>query len=167
MNDVIIYTDPGGTVTICHLPKEVLAAMQNGGFCDQSQSFMDEQIERQIAAGLPEFAVRRYVKAAAFGGLTEAEAFEVLRDRDCANGTAHERVKPSDLPDRWFRYAWQRSHNGGPIVIDMKKAKRIQMNHLKRFAEVKRLDLQWARWRERVRRAETPLALKHVWPDLH
>ena len=67
----------------------------------------------------------------AFGGCTEAEVWEIIRDRDCArHGTLHELIDVSDLPDRWFRDAWRRSSNGGPPSVDLEKAKPIQWRKL-------------------------------------
>ena len=59
-----------------------------------------------------------------FGGCTTAEAYGIIRDRDCSHlGTGCELWDASDLPtDRRYRNAWRRSHNGGPIYIDDRAA---------------------------------------------
>lgn len=106
--------------------------MQNGGFWDdRPRGFIDTQIERQIADGIDPDHARRFAHAVAFGGCTEAEVWEIVRDRDCArHGTLHELIDVADLPDRWFRDAWRRSSNGGPPSIDLEKAKPIQWQRL-------------------------------------
>ena len=66
-----------------------------------------------------------FVMAMQFGGCTDAEAYEIMRDRFCAHlGSGIELWDTTDVPkDRWFREAWVRSHNGGPIDISLTKAR--------------------------------------------
>jgi hypothetical protein len=137
-----------------------------GRWADQGRGYIDTQIERQIAAGHVERAVVKFCRAMAFGGCTDAEALEIIRDRDCGHlGTAFDLVDFSDVPtDRYFRDAWQRSHNGGPIYINIGLARKIQMKRLKLAASQRGAELQPVLWRERIRRAETPEQLKNIWP---
>ena len=85
------------------------------------------QIERQIAAGHDADAARRFVIAMQFGGCSTAEAYGIIRDRDCAHlGTGCELWDVKDIPtDRTYRDAWRRSHNGGPIWLDERLAQAI------------------------------------------
>lgn len=96
---------------------------------------MDRQIASMVNRGVNEDAACRYAKAVMFGGCTTAEALEIIRDRDCAHlGTAIELLDHADVPtDRWFRDAWSRSHNGGPITISLKKARPIQFRHIRNY----------------------------------
>jgi hypothetical protein len=123
-------------------------------------------IDAEIAAGQPEWLAWRYIEALAFGGCTTAEAFEIIRDRDCVPfGTGFEIWDLDDIPgDRWFRDAWRRSRNGGPIYVDMAFARKIHMKRLQSVANQRHATLQENRWRERIRRAETPEQLKNIWP---
>lgn len=128
----IVYTRHDGGVSVTYPTPEIFRVMQNGGFWDdRPRGFIDTQIERQIADGIDPDHARRFAHAVAFGGCTEAEVWEIVRDRDCArHGTLHELIDVADLPDRWFRDAWRRSSNGGPPSIDLEKAKPIQWQRL-------------------------------------
>lgn len=128
----IIYTCHDGGVSICYPSAEIFKIMQCGGYWDdRPRGYVDEQIRRQIEAGHHPDAARRFAKAVAFGGVTEAEAWGIIRDRDCGHlGTLHELINTSELPDRWFRNAWVRSSNGGPPSIDLGLAKKIQWQKL-------------------------------------
>ena len=161
----IVYTRHNGGVSILCPAAEAMAAMSIGGYWDHMpRGYIDTQIDRQISAGILPWAAQRFAHALAFGGHTDAEALCVIRDRDSAHlGTAHELLDMDEIPhDRWFRDAWRRSHNGGPIYISMPEARRMQMERVKRAA--KDIDLKLDLWRARIRRAETPEALKQVWP---
>jgi hypothetical protein len=137
-----------------------------GRWADMPKGYIDIQIERQIEAGRNERAAVRFARAMAFGGCTDAEALEIIRDRDCGHkGMAFDLVDFRDVPsDRWFRDAWRRSHNGGPIYTGMPEARKIQMKRLQSAATQRKAELQFARWKERIRRAETPEQLKNIWP---
>src|SRR4030067_698152 len=115
MTQAIVYTCQGGNVSICYPAPMCLRAL-TGGSCwgNFTRGFIDTQIERQIARGLPPSVAVRFARAMVSGGCTDAEALAIIRDRDCSQGIAHELVNPYGyLPDRWFRDAWRRSHNGG------------------------------------------------------
>lgn len=130
---VIVYTRHDGGVSLCIPSKNIFDIMQNGGYWDDMpRGFVERQIELQIQAGIAPDHARRFAHAVAFGGCTQSEAWGIIKDRDCArHGTLHELVDASDLPpDRWFRDAWARSQNGGPIGVDLKKAKVIQWQKL-------------------------------------
>jgi hypothetical protein len=163
----IVYTRPDGGVNICCPAREIMAHLTCGGFfANPVRGVIDRHVEAEIAAGRPEWLAHRYVKALAFGGCTTAEALEIIRDRDCApHGAGFEVWRFDDFPqDRWFRNAWRRSHNGGPIYTDMATARKIQMKRLQTVANQRHATLQENRWRERIRRAETPEQLKNIWP---
>lgn len=165
----IIYTRPDGGVSICCLAKEIIAAMSTGGyFGEMARGEFDAKVDEQVRSGRPEWLAVRFIEALAWGGLTTAEALGVVRDRDCAPyGTGCELWDVGDLPgDRWFRNAWRRSANGGPINIDMKAARKIQIGRIRKFAEAQKIDLRLSLWRERIRSAETPEHLKAVWPKV-
>lgn len=128
----IVYTRPDGGVAICVPSLTALAYMTGGGgrwddILRWDREFLDRQIAAQARHGVGERAAARFVYAMQWGGLTTAEAYGVMRDRFCAHlGTGCELWDTADVPtDRTYRDAWRRSHNGGPIVIDERKAMEI------------------------------------------
>ena len=179
MRKRIVFTRFEGGVSICCPAKEAIAWMGCGGFWnDQPRGFMDAQIERQIARGVAPDVASRYAHAMQFGGCTTAEALEIIRDRDCApRGTAIELWDVSEVPtDRWFRDAWRRSHNGGPISVDLKLARPIQWKKAKsaiasenkrradEFERTPLIEVDWDRIRERIRSAMDEHDLREIWP---
>jgi hypothetical protein len=153
--------------------------MQNGGFWDdRPRGFIETQIERQIRDGVDPNHARRFANAVAFGGCTEAEVWEIVRDRDCSrHGTLHELIDVSELPDRWFRDAWRRSSNGGPPSVDLEKAKPIQWRKIldavsqenkKREFDLFGLPpikLQRLTFQNAIRNARDDEELRKIWPD--
>lgn len=178
-NKRILYTRHDGGVNICTPALECITWLANGDYWTGRGIDLAEQIERAVAAGHHESAARRFVYALDRGGCTTAEAFEIIRDRDCAHlGTAHELVSNTDLPSRYFRDAWCRGHNGGPIDIDLTAARRIQLTYLRRAEALENarrrespdfidqpLELNWGPVRDRLRAAETPEELRRIWPE--
>ena len=128
----IVYTRHDGGVSVTTPAREMFSIMQFGGYWnDRPRGFVEVQIERQIADGIDPDHARRFAHAVAFGGCTEAEVWEIIRDRDCArHGVLHELIDVGELPDRWFRDAWSRSANGGPVSVSLEKAKPIQWARL-------------------------------------
>lgn len=117
-----------GGVSVYAPAQNCLAMMACGGrWNGERRGFLHDQIDRQIERGIRSDVAQRFVLAMQFGGCTTAEALEILRDRDCApHGTAIELWDSDEIPsDRWFRDAWVRSHNGGPIAINRRQARRI------------------------------------------
>ena len=175
----ILYTSHEGGVSICTPSLTCFKWLSSGGYwAGHSRGWLEEQEERQIAAGHFPWAVRAFMRAMQEGGCTTAECYEIIRDRDCGHlGTAHELIDPADIPDRWFRDAWRRSHNGGPIYLDIPKARKIQfirikgfmtaenkkrLNDLDRFDDLIELDLHNI---ANMLRAETdPDRIRSIWP---
>ncbi len=180
MNGCIVYTRFDGGVSICYPTDDVISWMGCGGYwSDRPRGFLEAQIERQIAAGHGSDASKRFAHAVQFGGRTTAEAYEIIRDRDCAHlGTAIELWDRSDVPtDRWYRNAWYRSSNGGPIGVSLKLAKPIQFKHIKSAvdAEMRRrsedvesfdipVDVDLSAVRESIYRARDEFELRSIWP---
>lgn len=183
MDKRIVYTRKSdGGVSICCPAEWTVHAMCHGGAWREMPWFypgFDEvQIERQIAAGISPAVARRYAAAMMIGGCTTAEALEIIRDRDCTpHGTAIELWDVSDVPnDRWFRDAWRRSHNGGPISVDLKLAKPIQWQRARAFVETENkrradeldcpglIEVNWDKLRARIRSARCEVELKSIWP---
>lgn len=174
-----MFTAYEGGVSTCHPANDIISVMSCGGYWnDYPRGFVDEQVERQIRDGIDPDHAHRYARAVAFGGCSESEAWSIIRDRDCARfGTHHELIKFSDLPDGWFRDAWSRGHNGGPIFIDMVKARNIQWRKIS-FAvreenKSRELDLFGRplislpkdEYRSLIMRARDEDELKKIWPE--
>jgi len=161
----IVYTTHDGGVTVNAPTPEFLGWLRGGGFWFGRTNDMDAWIERKIAQGKRRYGVEAYALALRDGGVTLKEAYALTRDYDCAHlGSGHELWTVADLPNRWFRDAWRRSHNGGPIAVDMAKARKIQLKRIKTAADRVKADLELIRWRERIRRAPSPEQLRQIWP---
>lgn len=183
MRQRIVYTRHDGGVSICCPTDWTISAMCNGGAWPSLPwyypGFDKVQIERMVARGIREDDAVRYAIAMMAGGCTNAEALEIIRDRDCApHGTAIELWDVSEIPtDRWFRPAWRRSHNGGPISVDLKLARPIHWKRARKAAEkqnkrradefeiMPQIEVDWDRIRERIRGAIDETDLRQIWPE--
>lgn len=178
----VVFTMKDGRVAVYQASKRCLSFMSNGGrWNDMPKGFVNDEIERQCqsASGHDPDAVARFCRAMAFGGVTGKEALALLVARDVAyQGSMIELYDVDDIPtDRWFREAWSRSKNGGPINIDLEKAKLIHWEKLKRaaFAENKRreealyaepkLVFDNLAYRKYIRSARDHEELRAVWPE--
>jgi len=175
----ILYTRHDGGVSINYPTAEIFTVMQSGGFWnDKPHGFVNEQIELQIANGIDQKHAKRFAHAVAFGGCTEAEVWEIIKDRDCArHGFLHELIDTSELPDRWFRDAWRRSSNGGPPSVDLEKARPIQwqriLHAVSQENKKRELDLfgkapiriSKLRYQSAIRNARDDEELRKVWPS--
>jgi hypothetical protein len=179
MGRCIVYTRHDGGVSICCPTDWIMSAMSCGGMWDHMPpGVMDRQIASMVNRGVDEDAAHRYAKAVMFGGCTTAEALEIIRDRDCAHlGTAIELWDTDDVPtDRWFRDAWSRSHNGGPISINLERARPIQFGRINDYVDAenkKRLvelhprriiEVDMAAIRNKIIQARDEIELRQIWP---
>ena len=181
MRKRIVYTrHADGGVSICCPSDWAVTMMGCGGLWqDQPRGMADRQIASMVERGIREDVAARYANAVMFGGCTTAEALEIIRDRDCApHGTGIELWDLSEVPrDRWFRDAWRRSHNGGPISIDLRLAKPIQFARIKTAlaAENRRraedmdsfdalIEVDFLKLRESIRAVRDEIELRHIWP---
>lgn len=157
-----------------------IRAMMFGGFWDlMPRGFIAEQIELQVQGGIPREAATKFALAIGHGGLTYGEALNVMCERDYGHiGINIDIVDASEIPsDRWFRDAWTRSPNGGPIRIDMKKARRVHLRWLQAAVDVENAKRarRWFRRRPVVvpmitmaratLHARDEEELRRVWPD--
>jgi hypothetical protein len=155
----------------------LMGSREPAGWDGFARGFLDRQIAKQ-SEECGERNAHRFVMAMQFGGCTDAEAYEVMRDRFCAHmGSGIELWAVGDVPtDRWFRDAWVRSHNGGPIGISVAKARGIHFRKIKhavesenkrRLEEIEQFDHliepNWGAIREAIRRADDPTTLQRVW----
>lgn len=170
MHKRIVFNRHDGGVSICCPTDWAISMMGCGGLWDRRpRGYMDIQVERQIARGVKPDVARRYARAMQFGGCTTAEALEIIRDRDC-DGTAIELWDVAEVPtDRWFRDAWYRSHNGGPISINVEKARPIQWRHIKDTYKKRMSDLLFEEfdlepYKHKIIAARDDGELRRIWP---
>lgn len=143
----LCYIKPDG-VAIGHISQTILGAMTGTGF-----GWDAARIEREIAGfvhppapfiGAPEAVIRPFVLAEARGGLTEAQAIELLRQKDQPPGVVQTLVIEKDaLPkDVYFHGAWLWSAQFGRVEVDMPKARLMHMGEIRavRDKELAKLD---------------------------
>ncbi len=174
----IVYTRHDGGVSIACPTPWIFGELSRGGWADKPNGFADEQIHRQVKDGIHPDHAARFARAMTLGGVPEWEVWEIIKDRDYARkGTLHELHDLDDLPpDRWFRDAWSRSRNGGPIGIDLEKAKPIQWNKARQavadenkrreeaFEPMPLIAPPWETLRSAMRHARDHDELRKVWP---
>lgn len=179
MPKCIVSTRKDG-VTVTHPTPEIMSILTCGGAPKGyfgPELTIDGQIASMAARGIRESVAHKYIKHLFCGGLTDAEAYELIRDRDTdPEWTAKELWEPCDLPGRWFRDAWSRSHNGGPITIDLNKARPIQFRRIKSAVERENkkraddlhsfdalLDVDFLDVRKRISAARDEQELRLIW----
>lgn len=196
---LIVTTKPDGSVAVTAPTAEIMHILTCGGapagYFGRALD-RDWEVHKLMAAGCREAVAVRWIDHLIGGGLTDAEAYELVADKDVpSDWTARELVDAATLRhdnDRWFRDAWRRSRNGGPIDVDMPTARRIQaqriveaksaalaslgeqgeisliadggdMGELSMIERIRSLDL--VALSRRVRAARHPAELKTVWPQ--
>ena len=175
----IVYTCHDGSVSVCIPTDWAIKALASGGFWGaRPRGWYDRQVESQVARGVLPDAASRYVRAMITGGCTTAEALAIIRDRDCAHlGTQIELQDASDLPaDRWFRNAWSRSANGGPIGVNLELARPIQWQKARdavaaankqraeSFVAQGPIEPDWGTIRQAITNARDEKELRAIWP---
>lgn len=177
LDRAIVYNAFKGNIEVCHPSPQIFAIMSHGGWWDLApRGFVDRQIERQVSSGIDPDHAARFAKAVAFGGVTEAETWGIIKDRDCArHGDLHEVQRLEELPGRWFRDAWRRGRNGGPIGVDLEKARHVQFQNLKvafngyakkqefEYLPKPKIAPQWLTIRSAIRHARDEDELRKVW----
>lgn len=177
------FEDDGVSVT--HPSHEALYYMTGpGGYWNGYPfGFLNELVRRkscpilQRGHACTKEAATRFVKAMQFGGKSCEEAWDIIAQHDCARfGHLIEVQHVDELPpDRWYRDAWYRSANGGPIMVSLDRARLIQLQH------IGNVTYEFNRWNERnlkptiahdadaIQRAidDAPdlETLRQVWPD--
>jgi hypothetical protein len=193
MNKRIVYTRPDGCVSIVIPSQRCYLACTGGGLSAAephrgTRAWMDRQVSNFAKGGTREDVARKWVEVMAFGGLTTAECFGLLRDKDVpGDGLSPELWDTDDISaDRWFRDAWRRSPNGGPIWIDLDAARACQLGHI--IAAVQHhnqaemtspargklwghngpelIEIEPQRWQRAVQAAQSLEEIRAVWPLL-
>lgn len=177
----IVSTGKDGWVYITHPTPEIMSIFTNGGAPDGyfGRIDWDAQIASMVDRGVSERTATKWVRSVLSGGLTDAEAYELIRDRDTQpDWNGKELWERADIPtDRWFRDAWKRSPNGGPIYVSIERAKPIQFKRIRsaiedenrrRKNELELFDVPFEcdlpAMRERIRSVDDERALRAIWP---
>lgn len=176
MRQRIVYTRHDGGVTVnCPAPR-IFAEMQRGAWGHMPRGWVEYQVYMAIKDGRNPDGVKRFALAMVKGGVTEKDCWAIIRDRDTLHkGTLHELQDLADLPDRWFRNAWRRSHNGGPVGIDLERARLIQWERLvettdeankRRIRALRPLPpVSIDHLRAPIERASDTDELRRIWPE--
>lgn len=131
MRQRIVYTRFDGGVTVNTPAPEIFRQLHDGAWGSWKKEWVDYEIDHAIKDGRNPEGVKRFALAMIKGGCTERDVWSIIRDRDCLHkGKLHDLQDLEDLPDRWFRNAWRRSANGGPVGIDLERARLIQWDRL-------------------------------------
>ncbi len=141
MRERIIYTRPEDYGVNIISPSDRCYSVLTGSGAYEvepwrgSRVWMERQVKHfgQSVPPVAEPIARRWVMAMAFGGLSRDEFFTLLIDKDVPEESRRmaEIVAVDDLPkDRWFRNAWTRSPNGGPITVDLERARSVQASYI-------------------------------------
>lgn len=172
----IVSTRPDGGVSVTW-PGPDFKFFTNGGGV-QIENW-DGQIAEMTGRGVREDVAVRWLRGLCFGGCTDAEAYELMRDRDTKpEWTGKELWDWSDVPsDRWYRNAWKRSPNGGPIYVDLARARPVQFEYVcdavecenrRRAKDIDLFDMpievDFMAIRERIRCASDEIELRNIWP---
>ena len=128
----LLYTRPDGGVGVVALTPWCHRALTcGGGWLSHVGTTAAREAAKAEARGCDPGIEHRFATALESGGCSDAEAWGLIRDHDLpADAGAAELIEFSELPDRWFRDAWGRSHNGGPIVVRLDKARAIQRQRI-------------------------------------
>lgn len=182
-NKVIVCTTEDGAVAIVHPTPECLKELKQGRvdtldrdweifkFVNEPHWRPDRKDREKIAA--------TWIDALINGGVEGDAALELIALKDApAYATGIEFWDRSEVPsDRWFRNAWRRSPNGGPIRIDLDKARDIQFARIRNAVEIEDqrrhmcrqmpgpLTVDWTAIVEHIATAEDEHELRKVWPQ--
>lgn len=186
----IVYTHFDGTVGAIMPAHHAIARLTSGGgFYDpwikqQPRGLLDEMVRRKTCADIQKGrpcptsdAAWRLVNGLQYGGLSTPEAWDAIKDHDAARyGRLFDVQRLDEFPDAWWRSAWHRSANGGPIVVDLFKARTsqweraraaVRAENAKRrdsFDGKRRLKINWEALRTAMRNARDEHELRKVWP---
>lgn len=180
---VIVFTrkSDGGVSLRIPSPRCIANMGAGGRWGRMPRGFVATQIERHIADGRDPDSSRRFVHALAFGGHSTSEAFEIISDWSALHlGRQIEAFDRSEIPaDRWFRDAWSRSHNGGPIGIDLEAARLVHWSRIREavndenkrrreaFEPLRPIAPPWNTIRSAIKHARDEDELRRVWlPEL-
>lgn len=173
----LLYTRPDGGVGVVALTPWCHRALTcGGGWLSHVGTTAAREAAKAEARGCDPGIEHRFATALESGGCSDAEAWGLIRDHDLpADAGAAELIEFSELPDRWFRDAWGRSHNGGPVEIRLAPARTIQAARIHgALAEIQAararrllapLDFDLTAIAARIAAAASWQQLREVWPE--
>ena len=130
------YTYADGRFGGTHIISEnMLQMMQDGGH--RRAEDVEPEITAQVAKGWPEAATRKFIEALCNGGVTKAEAEQILLERDKPTDAAGWVWVENNVRARHFRNVWHIVD--GAIEVDMPNARGEHMNTIRK-ARNKKLD---------------------------
>ena len=105
---VVVHNRNDGGVTISYFSSSLLAVMMGTGY-GWNQERINYEVGKFVAGGKAEDIVLPYMEAVANGGVTEAQAIELINAKDDkANCLGCTVIEDTDLPsDQYFRDAWE------------------------------------------------------------
>lgn len=128
----IIWTDSNGNVRrYTPAPQAMKALTGDGGMLDPAH--IDKQAASYVTAGMGGAEARKLAEGFANGGLTEAEALDLIRDRHLlTNATNVTVVEAAELPyfGSFGRFAWRQDGAAAP-VFDMGRARSIKTDQIR------------------------------------
>ena len=115
----------------------MIRKLQEGGHYPASE--VEAEIARQVEVGLPEAGTRKFIEALCNGGVTEAEANEIILERDKpADATGWVWVE-NNVSASHFRNVWHMVD--GAIEVDMPNARGEHMNTIRKARNKKLAEL--------------------------
>jgi len=141
----IVCEKSDGVVIRVPSPQTLRALTGTGGLVRPKQ--VDEEVAKFVADGVTPSVANSYIQGITFGGLSEADALELLFNIRPPEGTIRHFICEEDnlLSDRTFRDAWECTEN--IVQVNMPKAKVIQMGKIRevRNKELSALDITFMR----------------------
>jgi len=142
---LIVCEKSDGVVLRAPSPKTFQAMVWAGGLVRPEQ--MDEEIANFVAAGATPSVANSYIQGITYGGLSEADALELLFNIRPPEGTIRHFICERDslLSDRTFRDAWECSET--TVQVNMPKARVIQLDKIRevRNNELTKKDIEFMR----------------------
>jgi hypothetical protein len=132
------YTYADGRFGGAHLNSDrMLQMMQDGGH--RRADAVEAEIAAQVAKGWPEEATRKFIEALCNGGVTEAEAEQILLERDKPTDAAGWVWVENNVRARHFRNVWHVVD--GAIEVDMPNARGQHMDTIRQARNKKLAEL--------------------------
>jgi hypothetical protein len=142
---LIVCEKSDGVVLRAPSPKTFQAMVGAGGLVRPDR--MDDEIANFVAAGATPSVANSYIQGITYGGLSEADALELLFNIRPPEGTIRHFICERDslLSDREFRDAWECLET--TVQVNMPKARVLHMDAIRasRNAELVKEDVTFMR----------------------
>lgn len=174
----LVHTRPDKGISITYADPHAWRALTcGGGFLTRIGRTFEDCYRWAMIAGRDPEETTRWLLALEHGAHSEAEAWDLIRKRSVPKDHTQVELWPvSEIStDRWFRSAWRRSQNGGPIVIAAEPARDQQkrrigaaldrVNRRRRMLWLPKIKPDFDRLRAALQRATEPEEIRAVWPE--